>query len=68
MKTQGLGATRPGERKTENGERKGLPGWGTADYADFEQIKGVLAHAGLPEWGVQVRSYKPSTATADYAD
>ena len=23
---------------------------GTADCADFEQIKGVLAHAGLPEY------------------
>ena len=22
----------------------------TADFADFEQIEGVLAHAGLPEW------------------
>ena len=25
---------------------QGLPEWGTADYADFEQIEGVLAHAG----------------------
>ena len=23
---------------------------GTADFADFKQIKGVLAHAGLPVW------------------
>ena len=23
---------------------------GTADFADLLQIKGVLAHAGLPEW------------------
>ena len=30
---------------------------GTADFADLLQIKGVLAHAGLPEW-----------ETADYAD
>ena len=27
---------------------EGLTGIGTADCADFEQIKGVLPHAGLP--------------------
>ena len=26
----------------------------TADCTDFEQIKGVLAHAGLPEWETQI--------------
>ena len=54
-----LAAMRPDVEKTVKG---------TADFADWLQIKGVLAHAGLPEWGVQVRSTKPSTATADYAD
>ena len=38
----------------------------------FEKnTKDTKDHEGsqrLPEWGVQVRSIKPSTATADYAD
>ena len=67
-KTQGLGAARPGERKTENGERKGLPGWGTADYAVFEQIRGRLPPAGLPEWLSQRAQGLPEWGTADYAD
>ena len=43
-----LAAMRPDVEKTVKG---------TADFADWLQIKGVLAHAGLPEW-----------ETADFAD
>ena len=42
-----LGRTRRARRTTKGHE--GVPEWGTADFIDFEQIKGVLAHAGLPE-------------------
>ena len=39
---------------------------GTADFADFEQIKGVLAHAGLPEWETQITQIWGVLAHADW--
>ena len=39
---------------------------GTADFADFEQIKGVLAHAGLPEWETQITQILGVLAHADW--